>query len=457
MDHPRQHIALGDLNVDLENFRIGEVDSRRDAYRVMIEEEGSNLVNLAEDILDHGLSPAELLIVGQDPDNKGQYVVYEGNRRVTALKLLIAPALTAGTKVHADFVRLGKRFAKQPVTHVECVVFPDKDAALLWIERKHTYLGGRGISQWASPAKHRFEVYSKGVHRPSMTVINHLEAAGLLTGSVLQRLMQRTTNLDRVFQMPYFQSRLGVVISDDGQVAFGNGDIKSGNELLMDMLRLLAEKDFNVDKIKTKDKRKDFIDSFADRSVLAPPSEPKGRSDTAKAKATKATKKSQPKPSDAAHRITLAPRDKGTTFQIADPRLSQLYEEARNLNSDKFYAIGAVLVRVFLELSTDYYLKSFKVPRPNKHQNRSWTDASIPLRDKIKAALDHIDPTGKSPGLKLARQGLTDTGRMHAVQELHAFVHGLSASVVGREVRTIWDRWHNYLALLHQQLRDAGH
>lgn len=457
MEHPRQRIALGDLNVDVENFRIGEVDNSRAAYREMIEEEGSNLVNLAEDILDHGVSPAELLIVGKDPENKGQYVVFEGNRRVTALKLLTAPALTAGTKVHSDFVRLGARFAKDPITHLECVEFPDKDSALLWIERKHTHLAGRGISPWGSPAKHRFEVYSKGVHRPSMVVINHLEAAELLPDSLRKRVLQRTTNLDRVFQMPYFKSRLGVHITDDGKIAFDNGDQHAGNALLLEMLQLLAEKEFNVDKIKTKESRKDFIDTFADRSVLAPPGSGDKKGATSKDKATRPAKKAQPKPSNASHRVTLAPRDKGTIFSIRDPRLSELYDEARGLDSNKFPAIGAVLVRVFLELSTDYYLKTLKIPRPKKHQNKSWSDQSISLKDKIKAALEATDPTGTKPELKLARQGLTDTGRMHAVQELHAFVHGLSAEVVGKEVRTIWDRWHNYLALLHQELRDGGH
>lgn len=180
MSGTQKRIALGDLNVDLGNFRIGDFDSSRDAYKAMIEEQKESLVNLAEDILQNGLSPAELLIVGPDVDHEGQYVVFEGNRRITALKLLQAPALSAGTASHADFVRLSKQFSQSPIKAVDCLVVPDKDSALLWIERKHAHLGGRGIDSWGAPAKHRLDVYRKGVHRPSMAVIAHLEAAGKL-------------------------------------------------------------------------------------------------------------------------------------------------------------------------------------------------------------------------------------------------------------------------------------
>lgn len=456
MSSTQKRIALGDLNVDLGNFRIGEFDSSRDAYKAMIEEQKESLVNLAEDILAHGLSPAELLIVGPDPDNKSQFVVFEGNRRITALKLLQAPALSAGTAVHADFVKLSKQYMRKPIKHLECLVVPDKDSALLWIERKHAHLGGRGIDGWGAPAKHRLDVYRNGVHRPSMAVIAHLEGAGKLPSSLKKDLLTRTTNVDRVMQMPYFETTLGVTIADDGQVTYGNGDSKAGDALLLEILRRLADKKFVVDNIKRKEQRKDFIDEFINKSVAAPPANHSSSTKSATAKATKPSK-APAKKADAAHRVMVAPRTRETTFVISDPRLSGIYQEMRGMDSERFSATGAVMVRVFLELSTEYFLKSFKVPRPQKHQNKGWSDSSISLKEKIAAVLGVIDPPGQMPELKLARQGLTDKDRMHSIDELHTFVHALNAAIVGKEVRTIWDRWHKYLALLYKRLQDAGH
>lgn len=451
--YPRKLIALGQLNVDLGNFRIGEFENSRDAYKAMIEEEREALINLADDILENGLSPAEPLIVGPDSDNKGQYIVFEGNRRLTALKLMLTPALAAGTMAHGQFQKLGRRFSTKPILEVEAVVMPDKDSALLWIERKHTTMGGRGISKWSAPAQGRFEAY-QGAHRPSKAVIDHLTNAGKITPSLQSQLKRKTTNIDRVFQMPYFRTKLGIEISDKGEVQFANGNQRAGNQLLLDVLHDLAPK--KVDAIKTKDQRLQFIDQFLDRSVAAPPKDSKPESGKPKAaKATKATKTSA-RPSGAAHRTTLAPTDKGTAFPISDPRLAQLYDEARRLNSDRFPAIAAVLFRVFLELSTDYYLIKFKVKRPKKYEGKNWNHSSIPLKEKIRCALANIDPTGTASELKTARQGLTDDERLHAVQGLHEFVHALTAAVTGKEARTIWDRWHKYLEKLHQALADAG-
>lgn len=245
-----------------------------------------------------------------------------------------------------------------------------------------------------------------------------------------------------------------MTIADDGEVTYANGDTKAGDSLLLEILRRLADKKFVVDNIKKKEQRKDFIDEFIDKSVAAPPSPISSKKATAE-RAAKLSK-AQPKKADAANRITVAPRSRETTFVISEPRLAGLYQEMRHMDSERFSATGAVMVRVFLELSTEYFLKSLKVPRPLKHQNRSWSDSAISLKDKIAAVLSVIDPSGQRPELKLARQGLTDKDRMHSVDELHTFVHALDAAIVGKEVRTIWDRWHNYLALLHTQLRDSG-
>jgi hypothetical protein len=113
------------LVVDLENFRIGEHDSVRDAYRAMIEEEGFDLANLAEDIIEHRFSPDPFYVVAHE-EQKGDYTVIEGNRRLTALRLLETPSLAAGTKVHRRFVDLAEEYAKQPMKQVECAIFPEK-------------------------------------------------------------------------------------------------------------------------------------------------------------------------------------------------------------------------------------------------------------------------------------------------------------------------------------------
>src|SRR3546814_5074234 len=63
----KKDINQNQLVVDTSHFRLGEQESVRGAYPAMIEEEGANLANLAEDIVEIGLSAAESLIVLQHP------------------------------------------------------------------------------------------------------------------------------------------------------------------------------------------------------------------------------------------------------------------------------------------------------------------------------------------------------------------------------------------------------
>src|SRR3546814_12222228 len=112
--------------VDTRNFRLGEQESVRGAYQAMIEEEGAHLANLAEDIVEIGLSPAESLIVIKHPELKNKYTSIEGNRRITALRLLQTPALPAGTSLHTKLIDLSKQHTATLTENVKCGVSDDK-------------------------------------------------------------------------------------------------------------------------------------------------------------------------------------------------------------------------------------------------------------------------------------------------------------------------------------------
>lgn len=92
-----KNIDVDLLSVDLANFRLGEFDDVRSAYQAMLEEQKDKLVALAADILENGLSPAERLIVVPDEDEPKHFVVCEGNRRLTAIKFMSDPRLTASS------------------------------------------------------------------------------------------------------------------------------------------------------------------------------------------------------------------------------------------------------------------------------------------------------------------------------------------------------------------------
>lgn len=456
MQPQKIELEIGLLSVDLGNFRIGDQETTRDAYHAMIQEEGEDIANLADDIIKLGLSPAELFIVCPDPDKEGHFVVCEGNRRMTAIRLLENPALASGTSAHSRFVLLAKQYALKPLKRVSCVVFDDKESAFVWIERKHRDLGGRGVAQWGAAATGRADAF-RGKIRASRAVLEHLRARRLLPATLEASMSRQTTNLDRVFQMPYLASALGVKIEKDGTITYDNGDQKRGDNLLLRMVKRMAVAGFTVNEIRHLSDRKDFIDEFADHAVLAEPTEEPTASGTAEHKTTKATKtKTKRRVVSPLERTTLALRGREFTLVISEPRLNALYEEARHLNPDSLPNSAAILTRVFLELSTDHYLTKATAPLPKAHTDkgrRYWSDIGISLRDKISVALNLLDPASKDPSLGEVRKAVSTRDALHSVQALHDFIHHIKSDPDPTEVKRIWVRWHPYLSLLFDTLQ----
>lgn len=292
------------LNVDLGNFRIGDYESPRDAYYAMIETEGEDLTNLAADIVEHGLSPAELFMVCPDPENAKHYIVCDGNRRFTALKLLDKPILAEGTTLHRRFVSLSKEYLKAPIKRVSTVIFPDKQTAMPWIRRRHQDMKGVGMSQWKGLATGRADAFG-GRIRASKAVIDYVKQNGQLAQATERTLAGRTTNLDRILQMPYMKAALGVTIDKSGEVAFENGNIGKGVALLQRMLKAMSASKWDVNDIRTKAQREDFIDEFADHNVLAPADPPAGGAGNKSAARGKAAKKTAKKALLAADRHNM--------------------------------------------------------------------------------------------------------------------------------------------------------
>lgn len=91
--HSYKKIPVANLTVNIENPRYEMVGNQPEAIGLMVKEQRKKIVNLAEDIVQHGLNPSELPIVAPHEREKGHFNVLEGNRRVVALKLLHMPDL----------------------------------------------------------------------------------------------------------------------------------------------------------------------------------------------------------------------------------------------------------------------------------------------------------------------------------------------------------------------------
>ena len=162
-------IKVTDIHLDQENPRFPPVNSQREAIDAMLMDQGEKIATLALDIYQNGLNPSVKLILFKEGKH---FVDGDGNRRLTALKILETPSLAdAFPKVRKRIDAILKRPGEVPI-EVGCVIFNDRNAARHWILVNHDgEQEGRGQIKWAPEQKDRFE------RKPSIG----LEALDILT------------------------------------------------------------------------------------------------------------------------------------------------------------------------------------------------------------------------------------------------------------------------------------
>ncbi len=165
-------VELAALDLDLNNPRIDPASHQTEAMNSILVAEsvgdrvGEKLFALAKSICElESTDPSERLMVIANADHPGRYTVLDGNRRVTALKLLTEPSLldredlllspSLRRRMHA----LRNEYDIESIrTSIDVSVFPDRDAAHPFIQLKHTgERDGAGRSAWSPMQQARFE------------------------------------------------------------------------------------------------------------------------------------------------------------------------------------------------------------------------------------------------------------------------------------------------------------
>jgi hypothetical protein len=137
-----------DIALDRDNPRINieATDKESDIIRKLIRYE--EVIDLARKIAQSGLLPGERIIVVQE---KGQWVVLEGNRRICACKLLLSPQLVP-QEYRKAFPKITTSTEIERIAKVEADVAPDRRAAEPVLTLRHSE---SGIRKWKPVARMR--------------------------------------------------------------------------------------------------------------------------------------------------------------------------------------------------------------------------------------------------------------------------------------------------------------
>jgi hypothetical protein len=249
MSYKDRILKVSELFLDESNPRFPEVRNQRDAIDAMLEDQGDKIANLAMDIYSNGLNPSSRLIVFKE---KNRFTDGDGNRRLTALKILETPSLAD------SYPRIKKKIQQilgtkgSVPTEVSCVVFMQRKQARRWIENNHDgEQEGRGVVRWNAEQKDRF----RGKPSIGLAALDELSASNEITDDDRSRINKST--LDRLLE--YKDSKTALSISRDGE-KFIFGDKEKLKRAVLGL------RDQKVDRVYTSAKGRNYLaDVLSDR------------------------------------------------------------------------------------------------------------------------------------------------------------------------------------------------
>jgi hypothetical protein len=436
-----KNLKINQLVLDLQNPRIGKVGDQRQAMQAIIYDQDIKLVNLAEHIVENGLNPLDRLLVLKN--ERGKYISLEGNRRTVALKLLANPAVLTGLDVRPAMKRrleaLARRFDKSKIEPIASFEVLSRAEANQWIGQRHKGEDeGRGIVGWSAEATKRFVGQD-----PALQALDFVRQRAQLTPSQREAISDKfpLTTLDRLLSSPAIRNKIGLDIKENTIVTDLPLEevIKPLQRIILD----LALKKINVTALKLVKQQLDYISKF-DLENLPDFSRRTGESlpldmldEEILPPAAPIVRQKPPKTPRTPSRTALIP--KSCHLNVTNNNTLEIYEELKKLSLNKFPNAIAVLLRVFMENSTDHYLDKHRIPLKYRPSSSS-RDRHKPLEMKVNEAIEHMIVSGEErKTFSGVTRALSDQNHPLSIDVQHAYVHNRYVTPGERDLVLAWD------------------
>lgn len=427
-------LTVSNLKLDNNNPRIPSYYSTRttnDILSYMFDHE--DISKLAQKIAEKGFIPHEPIYVIKDNDN---YIVVEGNRRLTALKCLLNPEKAPTAASRSLMRKLHKNMAYRIIDKIEVIVAPSrKDIEIVLYE-----LHAEGKKQWSRQQKSKFiaEIGTEGGESIAEIALRFGVTPSEIRDSVQEYLLSKyfkfmdfsldieekinknkinMSTLSRIVNSPKFYALTGYEII--GNRITTTSSASYFNEIISFIIKELVENKVNSRSINKSEEITKYLEkvekliiaeddeSNVDFSVTSENNNDKKESEKKEEK--KVRKKIQ----------TLIP--KGTNYSTGSGKLDYLIEEAQGIVPHMHKCAAALMLRTIIELSI------IRIFEKNNQKKFCINDNGRPkqLSQNIKELLKR-DNWFNDPGhLKDLKRFTADDGtHWNSLETLNRYAHG---------------------------------
>jgi hypothetical protein len=372
---PTKRLAVASLHLDAKNPRLGRETLNR-APRELVQYlfEHDKAFSVAKRIADHGFFPNEALLAYKDGDS---YIVVEGNRRLAAVKALREPGLLEGSmqrKVERLSRSIGdlKTLARVPVT-----IAPNRRATDGLLVARHM---GTPVLPWEAENRASFilEKLEEGYTNKTLCDELFFTPADIQEARQTRAIADMARSVDlpeevkakldnprakvfstlgRVFDSAVGREFLQVEPSAD----HGIQGKTTKAEFVRVFTRLVSDVALGKQDSRTLNTGDNIRDYFRSWPVAERPTKKRGSfvpSAIIKGKSTASPKKTKPDPKPTrARKESKTVLPKNLKVRFGTTRLSDIHRELTRLKRAEYPNAGAVLLRVFLELTALHYLQ----------------------------------------------------------------------------------------------------
>lgn len=259
-----KELTIEELYVNPDNARFINADELPDevaAIRELTLMYKSHICKLAKDISVNGLNPNELPIVVPGPERDGRYLVMEGNRRITSIKLMTQYkksldkiGINSGQKKALAGLQCG-------IKTVFCVLYDDESKVNALIEKIHTSKPGIGRVNWDGQAQDRHQFKCGSLSR-RFALIEMLRCSQYTSDKARSILRKHgwVSKLLRFVRNDVYMLFFGIRFDDNNNILLNYEEsevIKGLSQLVIDLDNTVAAEIAQTEAV-----RQTYIDNF---------------------------------------------------------------------------------------------------------------------------------------------------------------------------------------------------
>jgi len=419
------------------NDRHGEVTDEQEAIHWLLRRHYRHMFNLAKDIAETGVV-YEPPIVAREGSH---YRVYDGNRRVTSIKLLENTRLIPDDLGREAWLANSALWRERGIKAIECRVESDQQLIDQILERRHTgSQEGIGQSTWDNEAKQNFLRRTGKIS--SLSIAELIENLLRENNQLPQGMRVLRSKIDRLFSASKFRIPYGFDIIKN-EIVFTAKKEDALSALRNTVIRL-NQKDVTLADIWDETKKLEYIEQCRQQGLLP------NRSTliTSPAPGTPKPSPKTPKPKSKPNRLIPHSAAVDIHWSEQGSRLHEVWEELQfKLNFSDHQNSISVMLRVLIEICINDY--SDKVMTSEIDPERS-------LPDRLVLVAKDLNQKGHLSISQLKdAEYLIHNERALSPKLLHKYVHSPHSFPSSDHLISMWKNFEHLIVAAVSEIETA--